>query len=106
MDYTQTMLDVIKSDEYERWFATLRDKSAVAKINARIYRVQQGNLGDWRTLRDGVSEMRIDVGAGYRLYFTRRGLTIIILLCGGDKRTQDADIKRAINLAKAWGAES
>jgi len=103
MDYSLTMFDVIKSDEYERWFATLRDRYAIAKINARIYRVQQGNLGVWHTLRDGVSEMCVDVGAGYRLYFTRKGLAIIILLCGGDKRTQDADIKKAIKIAKAWG---
>jgi len=57
-------------------------------------------LGDWKPLRDGVSEMRIDVGSGYRLYFTRRGSTIVVLLCGGDKRQQDADIEWAIAIAK------
>jgi len=105
MVYVFTMFDVIKSDEYERWFATLRDKNAIAKINARIYRVLHGNLGDWKTLPGGVSEIRIDVGPGYRLYFTRRGLAIIILLCGGDKRTQEADIKRAAAIAKRWEVE-
>jgi len=99
------MFDVIKSDEYERWFAALRDKTVIAKINARIYRVLQGNLGDWKALPGGVSEMRIDAGPGYRLYFMRRGLAIIILLCGGDKRAQDADIKRAASIAKRWEVE-
>lgn len=61
---------------------------------------EHGNLGDWKPLRDGVSEMRIDVGPGYRLYFTRRGKTVIVLLCGGDKAMQDIDIKRAVDLAK------
>ncbi|MCL2791435.1 MAG: type II toxin-antitoxin system RelE/ParE family toxin [Desulfobulbus sp.] len=96
------MFDVIKSDEYERWFATLRDKTVIARINARIYRALHGNLGDWKALSGGVSEMRIDAGPGYRLYFTRRGTAIIILLCGGDKHTQDADIKRAAMIAKRW----
>ena len=105
MVYNYLMLDVIKSDEYERWFATLRDKTVIARINARVYRMLHGNLGDWKALRDGISEMRIDAGPGYRLYFTRRGLTIVILLCGGDKRTQDTDIKRAIEIAKVWGNE-
>jgi putative addiction module killer protein len=106
MDYTQAMFDVIKTDEFLAWVSGLRDRVAATRIAARIDNAGNGNLGDWHTLRDGVSEMRIDVGAGYRLYFTRRGLTIIILLCGGDKRTQDADIKRAIKIAKALGGES
>lgn len=88
------------------WIAGLRDWVAATRIAARIDRVGNGNLGNWQTLRDGVSEMKVDVGPGYRLYFTRRGLTIIILLCGGDKSSQDADIRRAIELAKMWEAES
>lgn len=100
------MFDVIKTDEFLEWVSGLRDRVAAMRIAARIDNALNGNLGDWHTLRDGVSEMRINVGAGYRLYFTRRGSTIIILLCGGDKRTQDADIKRAIKIAKALGTES
>ena len=72
------------------------------RIAARIRRAQLGNWGDYKFLRDGVSEMRIDTGAGYRLYFTRSGNTVVILLCGGDKRTQDKDIAHAIELAKIW----
>jgi putative addiction module killer protein len=64
-----------------------------------------GNLGDAKFLRAGVSEMRIDYGAGYRLYFTKREGVLVILLCGGDKRTQDKDIEIAIQLAKHWGVE-
>jgi len=100
------MFDVITTDEFKAWAAGLRDRMAVTRIAARLDNAANGNLGDWHTLRNGVSEMRVNVGAGYRLYFTRRELTIIILLCGGDKSTQDADIARAIKLAKAWGAES
>lgn len=96
------MFEIIKSAEFMRWVSGLKDRVAAARINARIDRALLGNLGDHKSLRDGVSEMRIDVGAGYRLYFTRRGNTVIVLLCGGDKRTQDADIKHAIELAKHW----
>ncbi len=85
-----------------QWASGLKDRVAAARINARIDRALLGNLGDHKSLRDGVSEMRIDVGAGYRPYFTRRGNTVIVLLCGGDKRTQDADIKHAIELVKHW----
>lgn len=96
------MFEIIKSAEFMRWASGLKDRVAAARINARIDRALLGNLGDHKSLRDGVSEMRIDVGAGYRLYFTRRGNTVIVLLCGGDKRTQDADIRHAIELAKHW----
>lgn len=72
------------------------------RITARIKRAQLGNLGDYKFLRDGLSEMRMDTGAGYRLYFTRRGDTVVILLVGGDKRTQDKDIERAVALANIW----
>lgn len=91
-----------KSDEFKAWHDGLSDKLARARITARIRLAEQGNLGDWKSLRDGVSEMRIDIGPGYRLYFTRRGNTVVVLLCGGDKRKQDADIKRAIDVAKRW----
>lgn len=96
------MTEIIQSDEFKSWHESLRDKVARARITARIRLAEQGNLGDWKALRDGVSEMRIDLRAGYRLYFTRHGNTVIVLLCGGDKSKQDADIKRAIDLAKLW----
>ncbi|MDI9334917.1 MAG: type II toxin-antitoxin system RelE/ParE family toxin [Cytophagales bacterium] len=96
------MFEVIKSDEFIKWASGLRDRNAVTRIAARLDRAESGNLGDFKFLRDGVSEMRIDVGAGYRLYFTRRGSVVIVLLCGGDKATQDKDINHAIELAKRW----
>jgi len=80
----------------------MRDRRAATSIAVRLDRAARGNLGDFKFLRDSVSEMRIDVGPGYRLYFTRRGNTVIVLLCGGDKRKQDADIARAVELAKVW----
>jgi len=102
MDYIHPMLEIIQSDEFAHWLSRLRDRTALARIAMRIDRAYLGNLGDWKFLRDGVSEMRVDVGQGYRMYFTRRGNTVVILLCGGDKRTQDADIQRAVELAKRW----
>lgn len=102
MKYNQGMFEIIQSDEFKAWAQALRDRTAAARIVARIGRAASGNLGNWKFLRDDVSEMRVDVGAGYRLYFTRRGNTVVILLCGGDKRSQDADIERAIKLAKVW----
>ncbi|MBK6999528.1 MAG: type II toxin-antitoxin system RelE/ParE family toxin [Rhodoferax sp.] len=96
------MFEIIKSPEFTDWVTNLRDRQAEARIVARLRRAEHGNLGDFKSLRDGVSEMRIDVGAGYRLYFTRRGNTVVVLLCGGDKRTQDADIDRAVEMAKIW----
>jgi putative addiction module killer protein len=96
------MFEVIKSEEFIKWVSGLRDRNAATRIAARLDRAEGGNLGDFKFLRDGVSEIRIDVGAGYRVYFTRRGSVVIVLLCGGDKATQDKDINRAIELAKRW----
>lgn len=72
------------------------------RINARIRRLSLGNQGDSKSLREGISELRIDHGPGYRVYFIRRGTLVVVLLAGGDKSTQDADIKRAIVIAKEW----
>lgn len=96
------MFEIIQSDEFREWHGSLRDPMVRVRITSRLRRAEQGNLGDWKSLRDGVSEMRIDVGPGYRLYFTRHGNTVIVLLCGGDKCKQDADIARAIKLTKNW----
>ena len=86
------------------WFSGLRDRQARARIDARIARLRQGNHGDAKLLprTGGVCELRVDYGPGYRVYFSRRGKTLVILLCGGDKRTQDADVKRASEMVKEW----
>ncbi len=96
------MLEVLKSATFESWFGSLRDRQAQARINARIRRLSLGNSGDVKPVGSGVSELRIDYGPGYRIYFMQRGDILAVLLCGGDKRTQDADIKRAIKIAKDW----
>lgn len=93
------MYTILTSDDYGRWFGKLRDRQARARIDARLTRVALGNLGDAKPVGGKVSEMRIDYGAGYRLYFTRRGLEVVVLLVGGDKTTQQRDIDRAIDMA-------
>lgn len=80
---------------FEEWLEDLKDKRAVARVLARLARVRQGNLGDCKSVGDGVSELRVDYGPGYRVYFGQQGRTLVVLLCGGDKRTQDRDIRRA-----------
>lgn len=96
------MLEIFTSETFDRWLRELRDIRARARIEARILRLSRGNPGDAKPVGSGVSEMRIDYGPGYRVYFTRRGPLVILLLCGGNKRTQDADIKRAIEIAEDW----
>ncbi len=96
------MLEVLQSATFESWFKRLRDIQARARINARIRRLALGNPGDVKPVGGGVSELRIDYGPGYRVYYLQRGEVLIVLLCGGDKRTQQADIRRALDLAKAW----
>ncbi len=90
-----TPLDVRQTREFARWFAGLRDRRARAHIVNRIDRLTLGLAGDARSVGGGVSELRIHSGPGYRLYFTRRGERIVLLLCGGDKSSQRADIARA-----------
>ncbi len=80
---------------FEDWLNSLRDREGKAKIKARLQRVALGNLGDCKSVGEGVSELRIDCGPGYRVYFGERDSTIILLLCGGDKSTQDRDIRKA-----------
>ncbi|TXL80400.1 type II toxin-antitoxin system RelE/ParE family toxin [Vineibacter terrae] len=89
------MIEVRKTDEFAQWLDGLRDGDARAKIDARLLRLSLGNPGDVKSVGGRVSEVRVDHGPGYRVYFTRRGMKIVVLLCGGDKRTQAADIKRA-----------
>ena len=96
------MLELIQSQTFQHWLNGLKDRQARARVQARLDRLALGNPGDAKPLREGVSELRIDYGPGYRVYFMRRGPVIVVLLAGGDKRTQDADIERAIGIAKDW----
>lgn len=95
------MIEIRQTEFFARWLGSLRDDRARMRINARIRRLSIGNPGDVRPVGEGVSEMRIDYGPGYRVYFVRRGNTLVVLLAGGDKRTQDRDIATARALARA-----
>ena len=96
------MYEIIKSETFETWLLNLRDRRARLRVQARIDRLSEGNPGDVKPVGSGICELRIDCGPGYRVYFMRNGALIIVLLVGGDKSTQDADIKRAILIAKDW----
>lgn len=93
------MIEIRKTDEYAKWLDELKDLRARARIQARIERLASGNPGDVKPVGGGVSELRIDYGPGYRVYYIKHGIELIILLAGGDKSTQDADIKKAVRLA-------
>jgi putative addiction module killer protein len=94
------VIDVQLTSIFRKWLDSLRDRKARARIQARIDRLTLGNFGDARSVGEGVGELRIDYGPGYRIYFLRRGNTAVILLCGGDKHTQAADIAWARKVAK------
>ena len=96
------MVRVLQTETFRRWLGRLRDDRAVVAITRRLERVAQGNIGDTRSIGEGVSELRIFSGPGYRLYFIRRGIEVIILLCAGDKDSQQRDIERAKHMAKEW----
>jgi putative addiction module killer protein len=98
--YSWNMVEIRETEVYSRWFKSLRDRQARARIDIRIRRLSMGNPGDVKPVGQGVSELRIDCGPGYRVYFVQRGATLIILLAGGDKRTQGRDIKIALDLAQ------
>lgn len=93
---------IIKSDVFDRWLKRLRDLKAKAKIEARILRLSMGNPGDVKPVGRGISEMRIEYGPGYRVYYKQNGEELIILLCGGDKATQQQDIAIAQKIAMDW----
>jgi putative addiction module killer protein len=93
------MIEIRQTDAFAKWYRGLRDQRAKARIDARIRRLELDNPGDVKPVGEGVSEMRIDAGPGYRVYFARQGERIIILLCGGTKKRQDADIATAKKLA-------
>ena len=94
------MIEVRQPDEYAEWFKSLRDRQARARINTRIRRLSLGNPGDVKPVGEGVSELCIHYGPGYRVYFVQRGETLVILLTGGDKRTQNRDIRTALELSR------
>ncbi|MDT8398297.1 MAG: type II toxin-antitoxin system RelE/ParE family toxin [Pseudomonadales bacterium] len=94
------MLEVYKTEEFARWFKRLRDRKAKARIQARIDRLEQGHFGDVEPVGDGVNELRLFYGPGYRIYFTRRSSVVVILLTGGDKSSQSKDIAKAKKLAQ------
>lgn len=92
--------EVRQTETYAKWFNGLRDRNARARIDARIRRLSLGNPGDVEPVGEGVSELRIDYGPGYRVYYVQRGKALVILLAGGDKGTQAQDIKKALELAR------
>ncbi len=94
------MIEVRQTAEFSHWLRRLTDAEAAARIVARLRRMEQGNPGDSRSVGRGVMEMRIDYGPGYRIYYVYHGAKIVILLCGGDKRREVQDIKRARRLAE------
>ncbi len=94
------MIEIRQTDVYASWFSGLHDRQVRARIDVRIRRLSLGNPGDVRPVGEGVSELRIDYGPGYRVYFVQRGSSLVILLAGGDKRTQSHDIAVALELAQ------
>jgi putative addiction module killer protein len=94
------MLLVYTTDRFDRWFGALRDQSAKRRIQARIDRIEDGHFGDCKPIREKVFEMRLQHGPGYRIYYSLRGLDVVILLAGGDKSTQMSDIEIAIREAR------
>ena len=99
------MREIRETETFKIWFAGLRDNRARYRILTRIKRLGKGNPGDVKPAGEGISEMRIDYGPGYRVYYKDTGKEIIILLCGGDKRTQDKNIERAIEIAREYEEE-
>jgi putative addiction module killer protein len=100
MDYTTPVIEIRETQEFSTWLVSLRDARARTRVQARILRLRYGNPGDVKPVGEGVSEMRIDYGPGYRVYFVKRGALLVILLAGGAKPTQDKDIKTALKLAR------
>lgn len=99
------MIEVRQTETFAAWMDGLADRRAASRIAARIARLQIGLFGDVRPVGAGLSELRIDVGPGYRVYFAQRGRVLVLLLCGGDKSSQRRDIARAHNLAAAWSRD-
>ena len=102
VNYNSQQVEVRQTDYFVNWLRKLRDPQARARIQIRIRRLSLGNFGDIKPVGEGVSELRIDYGPGYRVYLQQRGHELVLLLAGGDKRTQQADIAKAKALAKEW----
>ena len=102
MVYDHFVHEVLKSSTFDAWLRALRDRSAKAKIEVRIRRLSLGNPGQFRALKNGINELKIDHGPGYRVYYTFKGKTLVLLLCGGDKSTQSKDIPLATEIAACW----
>ena len=100
------MFLIHETEEFRTWLDSLRDQRAQVRIVARLRYAEAGNLGDWAPIEGDVSELRIDYGPGYRLYFTRRSRVLVILLCGGDKSTQKRDIRRALRISSELGEDT
>ena len=96
------MNSILRTDEFNAWLKALRDPIGKARIIARIRSAEAGNFGDCEPVGNGISEMRIHVGPGYRVYYTFKGKTLILLLCGGDKSSQSKDIRLATEIAACW----
>lgn len=96
------MIEVRQTEVFADWLKRLRDENARARIQIRIRRISIGNFGDVRPVGEGVSELRVDYGPGYRVYFCKRGELLVLLLAAGTKKTQEADIAKAKELAKSW----
>jgi len=103
MKYTSGMMEIRQTKTYADWFDTLRDRQARARIDVRIRRLSLGNPGDAKSVGNSIFELRIDYGPGYRVYFKQQDEHIILLLAGGDKRTQAKDIQTAVKLAQNIG---
>lgn len=96
--YIGQAFELVETSVFSDWLGSLRDRRAQAKIVVRLERLADGNFGDHKSVKDGVFELRVDYGRGYRVYLFQRGKELVILLCGGDKRTQEADIAKAKRL--------
>ena len=102
ISYNRVVFTILRSAAFDRWLSGLRDRQAVNRIVARLLAAEDGHFGDVRPVGDGVSEMRIQQGPGYRIYFITRNTELIILLCGEDKDSQRRDIQRAKRMAAEW----
>jgi putative addiction module killer protein len=96
------VIELVRTDVFDAWLDRLADRQARRRIAARLFRLESGHSGDTRPVGQGISEMRVDVGPGYRVYYLRRGEALIVLLCGGDKSSQARDIEAAKRLAQRW----
>ena len=99
------MKELIETNVFKKWLSNLRDRNARARIIQRLDRLKAGNAGDTKPIGEGLSELRIDYGPGYRVYYMQQGPIIVILLCGGDKSDQPRDIAKAKELAQEWRGE-